>query len=306
MTQNCVYKITNLINNKSYIGSTNNFLRRMREHKVFVNCSSDRSGYNRPLYRAFRKYGLNNFSFAIIIDNIDTLSHARQLEEQEIKKQNTLTPYGYNLKATTEGPDEELILKLAKEQGIACAKVTPDEEIIEIYYSLREAAKKNNTDGVSVKKVCEGLAYSNNGLLYRYLDKDNNIIEISPKYSLRYTPICSINPFDNNDIHYYPSIKAASQELQVTPTLISKCINGDTRYSVVKGLIWRHFINNKIVENQLSIQEISNQQQQKYILYNNERKSLHVWCQELDKPYDKIRYQMKYKGKTFEEAIRMF
>ena len=52
---NCVYKITNLINGKMYIGSTNNFARRMSEHRVFCNCSPDRSGYNKPLYKSFRK-----------------------------------------------------------------------------------------------------------------------------------------------------------------------------------------------------------------------------------------------------------
>ena len=78
---NCVYKITNKINGKSYIGSTNNFNRRMKEHKTFVNCDKNRKGYNLPLYCAFRKYGLSNFCFEIIAKNIDSLTHARQLEE---------------------------------------------------------------------------------------------------------------------------------------------------------------------------------------------------------------------------------
>ena len=57
----------------------------MKEHRVFVNCNPNRDGYNKPLYRAFRKYGLENFSFEVIVDNIDTLTNARKIEEQEIQ-----------------------------------------------------------------------------------------------------------------------------------------------------------------------------------------------------------------------------
>lgn len=49
----------------------------MREHKAFFNCAPDRKGYNNPLYRSFRKYGLNNFSFEILFDNLDSLKEAR-------------------------------------------------------------------------------------------------------------------------------------------------------------------------------------------------------------------------------------
>ena len=51
-----IYKITNIINQKIYIGQTKNFERRKREHY--------NQGYNRVnkvLYSAMEKYGNNNF-----------------------------------------------------------------------------------------------------------------------------------------------------------------------------------------------------------------------------------------------------
>lgn len=57
-----IYKITNLINGHSYIGQSINITRRWRAHR---NYDKDREG-NRPLYRAFEKYGLKNFSFSIL------------------------------------------------------------------------------------------------------------------------------------------------------------------------------------------------------------------------------------------------
>lgn len=60
-----IYKITNLINNKIYIGQTIHFKERIRSHEeTAVNVKS--KSYNNPLYKTFRKYGIENFSIEII------------------------------------------------------------------------------------------------------------------------------------------------------------------------------------------------------------------------------------------------
>ena len=53
------YKYTNLINNKKYIGQTNNLERRIREHK---SCSFNPKSvnYNDKIHQAIRKYGKAN------------------------------------------------------------------------------------------------------------------------------------------------------------------------------------------------------------------------------------------------------
>ena len=62
-----IYKITNLCNGKIYIGQSVDIQRRWRDHK---NCTSDYA-----LYRAFRKYGLENFQFDVIEEcNVDQLN----------------------------------------------------------------------------------------------------------------------------------------------------------------------------------------------------------------------------------------
>lgn len=52
-----IYRITNLANNKVYIGKTNNFKRRSREHAQASKIEETK------LYRAIRKYGLECFKF---------------------------------------------------------------------------------------------------------------------------------------------------------------------------------------------------------------------------------------------------
>lgn len=60
-----IYKVTNLINNKVYIGQSDNIAQRWRIHRSHSlnNCGQD---YNCVFYKAIRKYGLENFKFEII------------------------------------------------------------------------------------------------------------------------------------------------------------------------------------------------------------------------------------------------
>lgn len=84
-----IYKIENLINHKTYIGQSRNIENRWRDHKKDPN-------YQYPLYRAFKKYGLEKFSFEILEE-----CSIEELDEREfyyIQSYNSLVPNGYNLK----------------------------------------------------------------------------------------------------------------------------------------------------------------------------------------------------------------
>ena len=73
-----IYKITNTINNKCYIGKSSDIEERWKYHKKRYNNIKE---YDKPLYRAFRKYGINNFLFEIIElinDDYKKLSNERE------------------------------------------------------------------------------------------------------------------------------------------------------------------------------------------------------------------------------------
>jgi len=62
-----IYKITNLIDAKVYIGQTNNPQKRWKEHQrlgsmTYINNKNKHS----RLYLAMRKYGVENFTFEVI------------------------------------------------------------------------------------------------------------------------------------------------------------------------------------------------------------------------------------------------
>ena len=91
-----IYKLTNLINNKIYIGQTKNFKQRMNCHKS--SCNSKRCK-NKPLYIDIKKYGWNNFSKEILFES----SNQKIINEKEklfIKEYKSLyTENGYNIQS---------------------------------------------------------------------------------------------------------------------------------------------------------------------------------------------------------------
>lgn len=64
-----IYKITNLVNGKVYIGQSIDIYRRWAQHKkIGRNLSEDKYSrdYDKVLYRAMRKYGVDSFEFSIV------------------------------------------------------------------------------------------------------------------------------------------------------------------------------------------------------------------------------------------------
>lgn len=58
-----IYKIVNDINQKVYIGKTNNFTNRYKQHFSKTNLKKDPS---KVLYLAMNKYGFEHFTMSII------------------------------------------------------------------------------------------------------------------------------------------------------------------------------------------------------------------------------------------------
>jgi hypothetical protein len=60
----CIYLITNLINDKVYVGQTLNYMKRMNDHKNSAKTPKYFFSY------AIRKYGWENFTKEILIDDV--------------------------------------------------------------------------------------------------------------------------------------------------------------------------------------------------------------------------------------------
>jgi len=94
-----IYKITNNVNGKFYIGSSNNIKRRWRHHKSMLKNGKHTSIH---LQRAYDKYGLPAFSFEIIKE-----VEEKDLLNEEQKMLDFLNPFGkigYNICETAGNP----------------------------------------------------------------------------------------------------------------------------------------------------------------------------------------------------------
>ena len=69
-----IYKITNNINGKCYIGQSIHLEKRIAEHKA-VAFNKNKANYHYPIYQAIRKYGIENFTFEVLEEcKIDELN----------------------------------------------------------------------------------------------------------------------------------------------------------------------------------------------------------------------------------------
>ncbi len=131
-----IYCITNVINNKRYVGkTTTNIQERFREHC----CDSQKERCEkRPLYDAMRKYGIENF----IVECLEEIDDSKILSEREIFWINELQTYGSNGYNATKGGDGSTLYDYT--------------EIIELYnlgYTCKQVAEKIGCCNDTVRKV---------------------------------------------------------------------------------------------------------------------------------------------------------
>jgi group I intron endonuclease len=116
-----IYKITNLVNGKGYIGFTSkkNPYNRWSDH---IHKSRNYKQKRYPLHLAIEKYTKDNFIFEIICQSKELDYCLNALEPYFIIKYNTLSPNGYNIKTGGIAPigykhTKSTIEKMKKTQG---------------------------------------------------------------------------------------------------------------------------------------------------------------------------------------------
>ena len=95
-----IYKITNKLNGHIYIGLSKNIEERWKKHCQKYKNSNDKE-YEKYLYRAFRKYGIDNFTFEVI----------EECEEKELRNREIywISYYDSYANGYNETPGGEII-----------------------------------------------------------------------------------------------------------------------------------------------------------------------------------------------------
>ena len=121
-----IYKCTNSINDKTYIGFTNKPLKkRIIEHKCLSN-----NGSNYLLHKAIRKYGIDSFKWECLYESFDKEHVLFTMENHFIMENNSYfeTGYGYNM---TFGGQGGMLGKKHTEQTKDKLKLARNKRIVE-------------------------------------------------------------------------------------------------------------------------------------------------------------------------------
>lgn len=263
-----IYKITNCVNNKGYIGVTTklNANDRWLAHKSAIR-------FNRGcplLQKAFNKYGEKSFVFEILIICFDT--DVFRFEKEYIERYKTLSPNGYNVsnggkigegflgrshsnetknilrnKSTVFHNTPEMINK-HRQNAIQFNTTHNIGELLRKSEKWKKAKEEGRIGGHSKtedgkKKISEGLkAY------YQRIKTDEEIIIDRKKHSDIMTKRIGrkISQYSKDGILLasFQSIKAAAVETCINRKNINQMLSG--RSKSAGGFIWRYDDNKEL------------------------------------------------------------
>ena len=209
-----IYKITNSINNKIYIGQTHYSIKeRWRQHK-YVASHPEHVSYNSPLYQAFRKYGLENF----ILEPVEECAEEK-LDDREIYWINYYNSYGTNgYNATLGGKGN----RIYKEEDI---KTLWDKK-----YNLKKICDELNISVNTVKKIL-------NDYPPFIEEREQRYLEASSDKSYESIPVKQFT-LKGEYITTYPSIAEAERQTGANKSCIIRVCKGRNKYA--NNFQWRY------------------------------------------------------------------
>lgn len=267
-----IYKITNIVNGKCYIGVTTMSIpeKRWSHHR-----NSLKSKVGCPALKAsMNKHGIKNFKFEVLI--ICFNEDAFRYEKEYIKKYNSIIPNGYNMNAggtlgeTRKGVKHtpETLLKI-KEGRRKFKEANPNH--YETYRERHQATMKTVNVALCMKNsekyqkakqekrlgVYSHKNRNNNGKLaedtkekiknsvIKYYEQNgvrsmkNDVIE-KHRIAMAKASGKSVSQYTKDGIFIkeYISISAAERELNVKKGNISHVLSG--RYKLAYGFIWKN------------------------------------------------------------------
>lgn len=211
MTLGFIYRITNKLNNKIYIGKTvNSIQHRWDQHISAAFANKDKDEYNFLLHKAIRKYGISAFE----VEAIEEVKNENLSERESywIAFYNSCIleedANGYNMTYGGEGN-----LKISRQEIY---------DLWEEGFGSNSISQKTGHCSVSIKQVLQTLStYS----------KEENFARNTGTKVYQYSS-------DGKLLRGYSSISMAARSVGVDPSVINKCCNGHKQSAA--GSYWSY------------------------------------------------------------------
>ena len=168
-----IYQIRNKVNNKIYIGSTNNLKRRWESHIYQL---KNNIHHSIKLQKAWNKYGEDNFEFSIIEEfNSDNEDDKYIKEQYYLDLYESYTDKGYNMSNIADtrklfkriNSENTVFTKITKEVAIAIKR-----ELCETDKQQKEIAEEFGVSLATVNNIARIRTWANYGVEYNEVLKD--------------------------------------------------------------------------------------------------------------------------------------
>lgn len=248
-----IYKITNLKNNKVYVGSAVNIKNRFKTHKRLL---KNNKHFNNHLQSSYLKYGEDYFKYEII--EITTLTEMLDREVYWISSLGANNPkYGYNkrlivnsnlgIKLSDETRkklseshlghkrSEETNKKIKESQYKKICQLDKNGNFIQMFDSLQEAAKSLNCNYTTSITAClKKRLPSALGFLWCYENEKNSFIPIPLKKHSSDKIKIKITCLLTKKITIFESVNQCSKTLGISNTTVNRGLK-EKNY---KNLLW--------------------------------------------------------------------
>ena len=251
-----IYKFTNKVNGKIYIGLTNrSFKTRKYEHILASNKSP-----KFKFHQAIKKYGIDNFNFHVLIICFDEDRYKYEIEY--IKKYNSIVPNGYNI--LEGGPGGSFEGKKHSEETKTLISKCMKQKYIDNPELKKEMSERNKivmNSEIIKNKISQGML---NSKKYQQMIKDKKVGNINNKCHTEESKnkiresikkyhneniikhreamsksigikICQ-HDLNNVLINNFVSFADASRQTGVPSSTIKKCVKNNT---INRGFIWK-------------------------------------------------------------------
>ncbi len=235
-----IYKSTNTINGKVYIGQTSDFKSRKWQHE---------RGYEKEdciFHRALQKYGAENFIWEII-DVVEGKENANRAEKKYIEEYHSFKPNGYNMTKGGEGGS------MWNARPIVC--LTLDGKFVKRYDSAGQAEKNDGYCNSDVLVSCKNPNRTCKGNIFMFEDeyKKNGARSYQKPESTSKKRIIQCNQYGEY-IATFDSVQEAAEKTGANRTTISGVLT--KKYKKANGFIF-------VYENEFPIKNLDDYIQNK-------------------------------------------